>query len=159
MMTSSGMATLCLPDRFATPDEPAVSCLCVELQRSRPTGRCPCPRGLQSEWKRSFLQLGSLSRYREPNTFVSSTSSAPDLSVTCPWLLSRRWRWATSPLRWPVSCGSPGQLQQDGWIWLAARSQSKRPTAPFCLRASAPESAAQVFQIRRCPCDCWLLIG
>lgn len=159
MMTSSGMATLCLPDRFVTLDEPAVSCLSAELRRSRPTGRCPCPRGLQSEWKRSFLQLGSLSRYWEPKTIVPSTSLAPDWSQTFPCLLSRRWKWATSPLRWPVSCASPGQLQQGAWIWLAARSQSKRPTAPFCLRASAPESAAQVFQIRCHPCGCQLLIG
>lgn len=47
MMTSSGMATLYLLDHFVTLDERADSCLSVELQRSRPTGRCPCLRGLQ----------------------------------------------------------------------------------------------------------------
>lgn len=47
MMTSSGMATPYLPDRFVTLDEPADSCLSVELQRSRPTGKCPYLRGHQ----------------------------------------------------------------------------------------------------------------
>lgn len=154
-MTSSGTATLYLPDRFATPGEPADSCLSVELQRSPPTGRCPCPRGLRSEWRRSYLPLGSPFRYRGanspsvPSINECSASSAPDWSVTFAPFFSRLWKWVTSPQLWPVSCGSPGQLPQDGWIWLAARSQSKRPTAPFCRRGSAPESAVQVTQTAR----------
>lgn len=76
----------------------------------------------------------------------SSARSEPGWSVMVLRFFSRPWKWVTSLLLWPVSCGSPGQLPQDGWIWWAARSQSKRPTAPFCRRGSAPESAAQVTQ-------------
>lgn len=150
---SSGTATLYLPGRFATLDEPADSCLSVELRRSPPTDRCPCPRGLRLEWRRSYLQLGSLFRYcgapSSPSAMrlnISRTRSEPGCSVTVLRFFSRPWKWVTSLLLWPVSCGSPGQLPQGGWIWWAALSQSKRPTAPFCLRGSAPESAAQVTQ-------------
>lgn len=52
-MMSSGTARRSRPVRFATPAALADSCLCAELRRSPPTGRCPCRSALPSEWRRS----------------------------------------------------------------------------------------------------------